>query len=137
VIVDYAEVVAEASPDAVRAIAEAIVNRLDVRILKPPAPGMVMVRHADPLENTLFLLGEAYVTVCEAEVDGLPGYGCVLGSGDERALCGALVDAVLGGGHPFGAEILPLLEAEQLRIQACLDAESRSVASTRVSFEVR
>jgi phosphonate C-P lyase system protein PhnG len=135
--VDYAEIVAEASPAAVREIAEAIVNRLEVRILKPPAPGMVMVRHSEPLENTLFLLGEAFVTECEVEVDGLPGYGCVLGSGDERALCGALVDAVVGGGHPLGAEILPMLEAERLRIQARWDAESRSVASTRVSFEVR
>jgi hypothetical protein len=32
--------------------AEAVLNRLPVKILKAPAPGMVMVRHVDPLERT-------------------------------------------------------------------------------------
>ena len=96
-----------------------------------------MVRQHDPLENIFFLLGEAFVTECEVEVDGLLGYGCVLGSGEERALCGALVDAVIGGGHAMAGEILPLLESEEHRIQQTRDAESRAVASTRVNFEVR
>ena len=150
-MMDYSEIVAEASPDALQGIADVIVNRLEVRILKAPSPGMVMVRHSDPLENTLFLLGETFVTECEVEVDGLLGYGCVLGSGEERALCGALVDAVLGGDtsasdgdqsalsgdQAVGSEIKHLLEAERLRIEARWEAESRAVASTRVSFEVR
>ena len=131
-----------ASPGALQEIADLIVNRSDVRLLKPPSPGMVMVRHSDPLENTLFLLGETFVTECEVEVDGRLGYGCVLGSVEERALCGALVDAVLGGGtsaadHPLKSGIESLLEVERLRIQARWEAESRAVASTRVSFEVR
>jgi len=139
---EYSEIIAEAGPDALQEIADVIINRLDVRILKPPSPGMVMVRHSDPLENTLFLLGETFVTECEVEVDGLLGYGCVLGSGEERALCGALVDAVLGGPAPGGdtairSEIEHLLEAERLRIEARWEVESRAVASTRVSFEVR
>jgi phosphonate C-P lyase system protein PhnG len=149
----YSEIIAEAHTDALREIADLIVNRMEVRVLKPPVPGMVMVRHSDPLENTLFLLGEAFVTECEVEVEGLLGYGCVLGSGEERALCGALVDAVLGastsadgasadrtpspGGHMMTAEVEHLLEAERLRIEARWEAESRAVASTRVSFEVR
>jgi phosphonate C-P lyase system protein PhnG len=133
----YSEIVAEAGTDAVRLIAETILNHATVKLLKPPAPGMVMVRHTDPLENTLFLLGEACVTECEVEVDGLPGYGCSLGSGEERALCGALVDAVLGGGHAIGPEIVVLLERERMRIEERWQAESRAIASTRVSFDVR
>ncbi len=136
-MIDYSEIVAEASADAVRTIAEAILNRSTVKILKPPSPGMVMVRHTDPLENTLFLLGEAYVTECEVDVDGLLGYGCVLGSGEERALCGALVDAVVGGGHALGRDIEPLLRPSSGRIEERWEAESRAVASTRVSFDVR
>ena len=134
---EYSEIIADGGDEALREIAELIVNRLPVRVLKPPAPGMVMVRQHDPLENIFFLLGEAFVTECEVEVDGLLGYGCVLGSGEERALCGALVDAVIGGGHAMAGEILPLLESEEHRIQQTRDAESRAVASTRVNFEVR
>ena len=77
-MMDYSEIAAEGDLEAVREIAQAIVNRLPVRILKPPSPGMVMVKQIDPLENTQFLLGEAYVTECEVDVEGLPGYGCVL-----------------------------------------------------------
>jgi alpha-D-ribose 1-methylphosphonate 5-triphosphate synthase subunit PhnG len=136
-MMEHSEIVAEASPEAVREIAELIANRLPVKVLKPPSPGMVMVRHAEPLENIFFLLGEAFVTECEVEVDGELGYGCVLGSGEERALCGALVDAVMGSRHPFAGEVARLLEAEQQRIEARREAESRAVASTRVNFEVR
>lgn len=136
-MMDHSEIVAEASPEAVREIAELIVSRMPVKVLKPPSPGMVMVRHAEPLENIFFLLGETFVTECEVEVDGQLGYGCVLGSGGERALCGALVDAVIGCRHPFAGEVVPLLEAEQQKIEARRDVESRAVASTRVSFEVR
>jgi phosphonate C-P lyase system protein PhnG len=146
----YSEIVAEGSLDALKAIADEIVTRLPVRVLKAPAPGMVMVRHVDPLEKTRFLLGEAFVTECEVEVDGRLGYGCVIGSAEERALCGALVDAVFGGtsaqesgaprgpvSHTIALEVEPLLDAERVRIEARWDEESRAVASTRVNFEVR
>ena len=133
----YSQIAAEGAADAIREIAETIVNRLPVRILRLPSPGMVMVKQIDPLENSLFLLGEAYVTECEVEVDGLPGYGCILGSDEERALCSALLDAVIGGGHVQAEEVVPLLEAEEKRIKKRWDAEARAAATTRVSFETR
>jgi alpha-D-ribose 1-methylphosphonate 5-triphosphate synthase subunit PhnG len=136
-MMDYSGIVAGASPAAVRAIAEAVLNQSQVNILKPPSPAMVMVRHTDPLENTLFLLGEAYVIECEVEVDGRLGYGRVLGSGEERALCGALVDAIMGGGHPLHDRIEALLAAEARRLDAREQAESRAVAATRVDFDAR
>src|SRR5208337_4418817 len=135
-MMDHSEIIAEASPEAVREIAELIASRLPVNVLKSPSPGMVMVQHVEPVENIVFLLGETFVTECEVEVDGLLGYGCVLGSGRERALCGAMVDAIMGGRHLFEREIEPLLEAERQKIEARGDVESRAVASTRVSFEV-
>ncbi|HVP20058.1 MAG TPA: phosphonate C-P lyase system protein PhnG [Spirochaetia bacterium] len=136
-MMDYSEIAAEAGPEAVRAIAETIANRAAVRILKAPTPGMVMVKQVDPLENVPFLLGEAFVTECEVDVDGCLGYGCVLGTGDDRALCSALLDAVIGGGHSAAAQIVPLLEAEESRIKARWEKESRAAATTRVSFDVR
>ena len=139
---DYSEIVAEASAETVRELADLVVGRLPVKVLRAPAPGMVMVRHADPLDHTLFFLGEAYVLECDVEVDGLLGYGCTLGSGaagvgEERALCAALLDAVVGGQHPLASELALLLEAEASRIAARREEESRATASTRVSFEVR
>ena len=146
----YSEIVAEGGLETLRQVADAILARLNVRVLKAPAPGMVMIRHIDPLLKTRFLLGEAFVTECEVEVDGRLGYGCVLGQAEERALCGALVDAVFGGiaarhsdaprgpvSHTMALDLEPLLDAERVRIEARWDAESRAAASTRVNFEVR
>lgn len=135
-MMEHSEIVAEGSDEALREIAELIVNRLPVKV-QPPAPGMVMVRQVDPVENVSFLLGETYVTECEVEVDGQLGYGCVLGFGEERALCGALVDAVIGSTHSLAAEVQPLLEAEEQKIRARWETESAAVASTRVNFDVR
>ncbi|HET6452589.1 MAG TPA: phosphonate C-P lyase system protein PhnG [Spirochaetia bacterium] len=128
---------AEASLPGVQRIADAILDRLDVKVLKPPTPGMVMVRQVDPLENTPFLLGEAYVTECEVEVDGLLGYGCTLGAGEQRALCAALVDAVIGGAHGIAPEIVRVLEEEEQDIQERWATEAATAAATRVSFDVR
>jgi len=133
----YSQIAAEGNADALRAIAETITNRLSVRVLRSPSPGMVMVRQVDPLENITFLLGEAYVTECEVEVDGEPGYGCVLGADDERALSSALLDAVVGGAHAMVSEIAPLLDAEEARIRGRWEAESKAAATTRVNFETR
>jgi alpha-D-ribose 1-methylphosphonate 5-triphosphate synthase subunit PhnG len=133
----HSEIIAEADAQGVKAVAEAVLNRLPVKILKAPAPGMVMVRHVDPLERTPYLLGEAYATECEVEVDGVIGYGCCLGTEEERALCGALVDAVMAGTHPFRDILLQLLAEEQRRISARREMEEKAVAGTRVDFETR
>ena len=93
---EYSEIAAEASPEAVRDIIQAILDRVEVKIVRPPSPAMVMVRQVDPLENIPFLLGEAFVTECEVAVDDCRGYGCVLGASDERALLSALL--ALGAG---------------------------------------
>jgi alpha-D-ribose 1-methylphosphonate 5-triphosphate synthase subunit PhnG len=136
-MLDYSAVTAEAELEAVRSMAEAVAGRFSVRLLRPPEPAMVMVRHREPLENTPFYLGEAYVTECEVEVDGRPGYGCVLGPSEERALCAAIVDAVMGTAHPFAAELQPLLEEQAASLAARRLREARAVGSTRVDFGVR
>jgi alpha-D-ribose 1-methylphosphonate 5-triphosphate synthase subunit PhnG len=134
---DPGEVTAEGELAAVRALAEEVAGQLPVQVLKAPAPAMVMVRHTDPLENTAFYLGEVYVTECEVDVDGRLGYGCVLGSSEERALCAAIVDAVVGSGHPFADRLQAALEQERARLAAERQGEARALGGTRVDFEVR
>jgi phosphonate C-P lyase system protein PhnG len=136
-MLDHSEIAAEGSLAALRALAEEVARSLPVRVLRVPAPAMVMVRQVDPLDNTPFYLGEAYVTECEAEVDGRPGYGCVLGPSEERALCAAILDAVVGTGHPLAARLAGPLEQERERLKAERLQEARAVGGTRVDFEVR
>ena len=134
---DHSQIAAEAELEALENVAAFIADRHSVRVLRAPTPGMVMVRHVDPLEGTPFYLGEAYVTECEVEVDGRLGYGCCLGSGDQRALYAARVDAVMGAGHSEAASLRALLQEEQDRISMRRRQEAAAAAGTRVDFQVR
>jgi alpha-D-ribose 1-methylphosphonate 5-triphosphate synthase subunit PhnG len=136
-MMDYSQIVAEGSAQAVQEMGEFVGARLEVIVLRAPKPAMVMVRHVDPLQRAPFYLGEAYVTECEVEVDGRHGYGCCLGRSEERALCAAIVDAVVGTGHPVAAELAPLLEAEKARIRERRRQDGKAPATTTVDFEVQ
>ena len=133
----YTEVVAEGDIDAIKEIAGLIVDRLPCRIVSEPSAGMVMVKHIDPLEYTPFYMGEAFVTQCEVVVDEQPGYGCVLGAEPERAVCAAIIDAVLGNGHPLSDWISGYVKKEAAAVQARREAENKLAASTRVNFQTR
>jgi alpha-D-ribose 1-methylphosphonate 5-triphosphate synthase subunit PhnG len=134
---DHSRVTAEGSADAVRFLGEFVAARLPVKVLRTPAAIMTMVTHVDPLLGVPFSLGEAFATECEVEVDGRLGYGCCLGRSEERALCAAIVDAIVGTGHPLAASLLPLLEAEEARIRVRWKREEKAAAMTKVDFEVR
>jgi phosphonate C-P lyase system protein PhnG len=77
------------------------------------------------------------VIECEVEVEGHLGYGCVLGSGEDRAFYAALVDAVMASHGPLRAEVEPKLKQLSEAIMRDRRDESKLAASTRVDFEVR
>ena len=134
---DNSQVVAEGRIEKLKDIAEAIVNAFSCRIITHPSPGMIMIKHIDPIEKTPFYLGEAYVTQCEVEVDGKMGYGCVLGDDPERALYGAIIDAVAGNNMPVSEDISSGLDSEKASILEKWAEESRRIAKTKVNFDVK
>ncbi|MCX7709161.1 MAG: phosphonate C-P lyase system protein PhnG [Clostridia bacterium] len=133
----YSQVIAEGRIEKLRDIADTIVNHVPCRIISNPSPGMVMVKHTDPLEKTPFYLGEAFVTQCEAEVDGCMGYGCVLGDEPERAVFGAIIDAVLGNKNRMAPSVNPMIEEEARFIKDQWTRESRQISKTKVNFDVK
>lgn len=133
----YSQVIAEGRLEKLKEIAEAIVSKVPCRIISHPTPGMVMVKHIDPLEKTPFYMGEAYVTQCEVEVDSIMGYGCVLGDEPERAVYGAIVDAAASSESKFAGFIGLMLEEEAAYINEKWSKESKQIARTKVNFDVK
>lgn len=131
------EIAAEGRIEALARICQVVAARSQVRVLRQPRAAMVMVRQVDPLEHTPFHLGEAYVSECEVEVDGIPGYGCCLGRDEERALAAAIIDAVVCGGHTLSDEVSLMLEAEERGLEERWSQERRAISRTRVDFDVR
>ncbi len=129
---DHSQIVAEGRAQAVREMGELVAARLEVIVLRAPTPAMIMVSRVDPLQRTPFSRGAAYATECEVEVDGRHGYGCFLDANEERALYGAIVDGVVGTGHPLAAEIAPLLEAEEAHIRERWRKEGKAAAPAKI-----
>jgi alpha-D-ribose 1-methylphosphonate 5-triphosphate synthase subunit PhnG len=134
---ELSRIISESDISYLKEAASIVAEKLAVKVLSDPDGGMVMVRHIDPLENTPFHLGEAYVTECKVEVDGLLGYGCVLGYEQDRALYAAILDAVVGNHHPVSEELAGILEMAEAALTGKRREESRYIGSTKVDFEVR
>ncbi|MBZ4653818.1 MAG: phosphonate lyase system protein PhnG [Peptococcaceae bacterium] len=134
---DYSLIVATGDLEKLKAIAEFIVESHPFKITTEPSPGMVMIRVIDPLEKTPFYLGEAFVTQCEVEIDGNLGYGCVMGYEEERALYGAILDAIMGNDHELASKVRPMLALVEKEILQRYEKETKKVARTRVNFDVK
>lgn len=134
---ELSQIIAEGEISQLKTIAELIVDTLPCKVITQPAPGMVMIKHVDPLEKDPFYLGEAFVTQCEVEIEGNLGYSCVLGNDSERALYGAIIDSVLGNSQIVSAKIIPLLKSEEENILARLTFENKKISQTRVNFDVK
>lgn len=133
----YSQVVAEGRIEKLKDIAEKIVAVFPCRIISHPSPGMIMVKHIDPIEKTPFYLGEAFVTQCEVEIDEKMGYGCVLGDQPERAVYGAIIDAGLGNGMNVPGEVRSMLDEEAIYISNRWRCESGQISKTKVNFDVK
>lgn len=104
--------------------AEGIAAGRHCQVVEPPAPGSVMVELESPVGS--FCLTEVVVTTARVEVDGMAGWGCVLGFDEEGALAGAVLDA-----RPDGA-VETLAQRALDREQREREAAARAVATTGV-----
>lgn len=134
---NYSQIAAIGNLEKLKAIAEFIVESHPLKITSEPSPGMVMVKVVDPLENTPFYLGEAFVTQCEVEIDGNLGYGCVMGQEEERATYGAILDAIVGNDHELAGKVRPMLALVEEEILQRFEKETRKATRTRVNFDVK
>ncbi|HLF76218.1 MAG TPA: phosphonate C-P lyase system protein PhnG [Dehalococcoidia bacterium] len=129
------EAISLADADDLEALADEVLETLDIEVARGPSVGLLMVRAEEPSERLQFNFVE--VTVSEAEVTarGQRGYAMVMGRFPEKALAGAILDVAVEVDHP----VKPLIE-ETLRSALERDEARRReliarVAPTRVRFE--
>jgi alpha-D-ribose 1-methylphosphonate 5-triphosphate synthase subunit PhnG len=126
---------ARASEDEMSAALRAVDFAGDVRVLRAPEVGLVMLRGRTGGDGAPFNVGEATVTrAVVALASGETGYGYCLGRAATRARLAAVIDAV--GQHP---ELGPRIRSSLAAIVGPrLVAENREIneqtAATRVNF---
>ncbi|MDK2816886.1 MAG: alpha-D-ribose 1-methylphosphonate 5-triphosphate synthase subunit PhnG [Moorella sp. (in: firmicutes)] len=129
-------IVAAGELTALVPLAEEVLQTGEVKVVQEPATSLVMMQALETVQGYPFNLGEVLITECAVEVNGVPGKGYALGDEGERALCLALFDAALRGGHPLATRIRALLREEEEKIRQRELAEFAVVNRTRVEFEV-
>jgi len=109
-------------------------STLEIKIIKGPEAGLLMVSVTDPFD-TDFHLGEALVTEAIVEYGGVSGYGMVMGDEPDRAVASAAVDAIARAAPAGMPEIDRILASERKKIEKAREREEALVESTRVRFE--
>jgi alpha-D-ribose 1-methylphosphonate 5-triphosphate synthase subunit PhnG len=106
-----------------------------VTVLQNPDEGMVMLTVRESARNSLFHMGEVFVTEARVQVGEALGLGLVRGFDEELALDLAVIDAAYNG----GLQIVALWETELLNSLAVLQNRDKEdfekVLATQVAFE--
>jgi alpha-D-ribose 1-methylphosphonate 5-triphosphate synthase subunit PhnG len=129
------QAIASADPDRLVALADDVLDTLEVEVTRGPTVGLLMVRVEEPLERLPFNFAEVTVSEAEVAVGQHRGYAMVVGKSLDRALAGAVVDVAIEANHPLTPRIEAFLaEAEKLAEQSWADRWAE-IAPTRVRFE--
>lgn len=108
----------------------------EIKVIKPPQVGLVMMRARETVENQPFNLGEVLVTECTVALGEATGWGCCLGEDPDRAYHLAVLDLALHLGVGPVDKIEATLLAEEERILQEDRTEFANIARSRVQFEL-
>lgn len=132
------EILAQADALPLHTLAEAVLTDTDhfpVVVVTQPRPGVLMLRHREPVQGVVFNAGEILVTEAAVTLAGIPGYAMRLGREPETALAAAILDAAVAANHPLASTITTLLREQEIAAIERDAAAWREVAPTRVAFE--
>ena len=130
-----AEAISLSDPERLIAIADDLLQGMDVGVSRGPSVGLLMVRAEEPSQRLPFNFAEVTVSEAEVSVDGTRGYAMVLGLRPEMALAGAIVDAGLETSHPRSEEIELELAMTLEKARTGGRRQWAEVAPTMVRFE--
>ena len=129
------EAISLADMDALEALADQVLQTLDVEVARGPAVGLLMVRAEEPSERTQFNFTEVTVSEAEVTANGVRGYAMVMGRQPAKALAGAILDVAAELDHEQRPAIEATLEHYLARESERKAAMLARVAPTRVHFE--
>ncbi|MCD6228137.1 MAG: phosphonate C-P lyase system protein PhnG [Candidatus Omnitrophica bacterium] len=129
------ELIAIARKEKINLIAEEVRKSLKVKVIKQNT-ALIMMRARDSVEKEVFNLGEVLVSEAWVEVSSVLGYSLVLGDDIEKALGGAILDAVCELRHPLSEKIVNMLKEEKKYYEKERAKEWMRIKSTKVKFEV-
>jgi alpha-D-ribose 1-methylphosphonate 5-triphosphate synthase subunit PhnG len=114
--VTLSRIAAFAGPEQLNSLAEKASGGKSVVFLKKPEKTMILLQVREPLEGTLFYLGEALASHCVVEVAGVRGAAVQLGDDLNKAAAAAIIDAVHSAENTGVFTGFALIKDELLRL---------------------
>lgn len=106
-------IMAKADGKILAALAEKIKEKEPVVIIKEPQKTLTMIKMREPVQSSLFYLGEVIVTEAVVELAGTKGTAVTMGDEYEKVLDMAIIDAACNKGVFADEAALLGLEKEQ------------------------
>ena len=125
------KILARAGKEEVKKLADEIKENYTPVIVKAPEKSLTMIRMREPVQDSLFYLGEVIVSEAIVDLDGAKGVAVIMGDDFEKVLDMAVIDAACNKGVFQRYDFLEQLEKEQTRR---LEKENALFMQTMVSF---
>jgi alpha-D-ribose 1-methylphosphonate 5-triphosphate synthase subunit PhnG len=129
------EILVKGSREIARALAEEIVSKYEIKEIKRPENGLVMIKMREKAQNTLFYLGEVLVSETRIQIGKVDGLGIVKGNDNEMSRWMAIIDGAYNAGLLETLRWKHILEKEEGNIEKRLLAERSRILRTKVDFE--
>lgn len=126
------KILARASREEVRELAEEIKTAFSPVIIKAPEKSLTMIRMREPVQESLFYLGEVIVSEAIVELDGAKGMAVLMGDDFDKVLDMAVIDAACNKGVFQRYDVLEQLEKAQ---NERLEKENAMFMQTMVNFQ--
>lgn len=128
-------IMAAADGSILRELAQPLAAKYGVSMVKEPAKTLAMIKLREPVQNSLFYLGEALVCDAVVELGGTKGTAVVLGDDFDKVRAMAVIDAAFNKKVAETAELITVLERLAARRQKELELENGLYAKTIVDFQ--
>ena len=125
------KILARAGKEEVKALADEIKAQYAPVIVKAPEKSLAMIRMREPVQDSLFYLGEVIVSEAIVDLDGAKGVAVIMCDDFDKVLDMAVIDAACNKGVFQRYELLEQLEQEQT---GRLEREHALFLQTLVNF---
>ena len=125
------KILARAGKEEVKRLAGEIKEKYSPVIVKSPEKSLAMIRMREPVQESLFYLGEVIVSEAIVDLDGAKGVAVIMGDDFDKVLDMAVIDAACNNGVFQRYDFLEQLEKEQTHR---LEKENALFMQTMVSF---
>lgn len=110
------KILSKAESEKVAELGKKIRDKYPVTVIKKPEKTLAMIKMREPVQNSLFYLGEVIISEASVSIDGTVGRAAAMGDDFEKTLNMAVIDAACNKGIFEDEKILLEWEAKQNEI---------------------